>query len=481
MKTSLNFSVEIQKVNDIVTQSNSVQEKSKNTTAETGNKFSDYLQDKKEVNASVAKEAKCVAKDDKKAATDNELEDAKELDEKVKTLSKDDILQCLAALVETLNQAKSANEGNLSLQEKVDMVDKLNSSINESLMKALELKNNLDNNGSTNSTSKEVDPASLINNLLQLLDMNNADELLNKKSLTTAQSLLNQLGVAIDKDANFSGNKIEDKNFLQDLLNKLKEEVSSLLEKANKDEVSNNGDITKIIIPKENNKVNNAEGTNKALEKVETVVKENPSYEKSSNNSGNESKNDSNLSKDDKILKSILGEDSKGTPKVPFFATSTVQSGNVAAIKEVQVVNRATMAEDVIKSVKFMTSNNLKEMIVKVNPGNLGEITIRLVEEDGNMKLNIKASAKETYNLLSQQASEVKNHLSNQNIKIQEVNIGVYDDDTTFFKDGQFQNNFSEGEHKKGNSNAKTSKESYTEEEPAESELNELSNINMLA
>ena len=99
-----------------------------------------------------------------------------------------------------------------------------------------------------------------------------------------------------------------------------------------------------------------------------------------------------------------------------------------------------------------MVTNNIKEMTVKINPGQLGEITIKVIEEGGVMKANIKASSKETYTLLSQQLGDIKKHLGEQNIKIQEVNISIYDEDATFYKDGQFSSNsFQDGSNNRQN------------------------------
>lgn len=90
------------------------------------------------------------------------------------------------------------------------------------------------------------------------------------------------------------------------------------------------------------------------------------------------------------------------------------------------------MAQDIVKSVKYMQSNDMRELTVKVNPGTLGEITIKLVAQGDSMKANLQVSSKDTYNLINSQ--EIKNALNNENIKIAEVNISLYNEDTTFYK-----------------------------------------------
>ena len=49
------------------------------------------------------------------------------------------------------------------------------------------------------------------------------------------------------------------------------------------------------------------------------------------------------------------------------------------------------------------------------------------------MRAELKATSKETYNLLNSNLQEIKNNLQEQNIKIQEVSINIYNEDTTFF------------------------------------------------
>jgi flagellar hook-length control protein FliK len=49
------------------------------------------------------------------------------------------------------------------------------------------------------------------------------------------------------------------------------------------------------------------------------------------------------------------------------------------------------------------------------------------------MKANLKANSKDTANLLMQNLADIKSQLSDKSIKIDDVNIELYQDDTTFF------------------------------------------------
>ena len=94
--------------------------------------------------------------------------------------------------------------------------------------------------------------------------------------------------------------------------------------------------------------------------------------------------------------------------------------------------------------VKYMIKNSMEELNVKIYPKELGEITIKLISEVGVMKAEIKAASKETYNLLNSSLNEIKKTLENQNIRIQDVNIGIYNEDTTFFSGNKNSRNFNE-------------------------------------
>ena len=97
-----------------------------------------------------------------------------------------------------------------------------------------------------------------------------------------------------------------------------------------------------------------------------------------------------------------------------------------------------------------MQNNSIKELTVKVNPGTLGEITIRMVAEGDTLKANIHTANKETYNLINSQ--EIKNVLNTENIKVTEVNISLYNEDTTFFREnGDFSGELSKQNNKHGN------------------------------
>ena len=108
-----------------------------------------------------------------------------------------------------------------------------------------------------------------------------------------------------------------------------------------------------------------------------------------------------------------------------------VASSLISEVKPV-AVSRETVATDVVSNVKYMVKNQVEQLTVKIYPKELGEITIKIISEDGIMKADIKSTSKETYTLLNSNMEEIKKHLSNESLIIKEVNIGLYED-TTYY------------------------------------------------
>lgn len=111
---------------------------------------------------------------------------------------------------------------------------------------------------------------------------------------------------------------------------------------------------------------------------------------------------------------------------------------NVDNLNELPVINKSAFVSDILKNVKFMSINSMKELTVKIMPKELGEVVIKLVMDGNMLKANIQASNKEAYNLLNSQLSDLTKGLNE--VKIQSINISIYQEDTTFFA-GQFKDN----------------------------------------
>lgn len=181
--------------------------------------------------------------------------------------------------------------------------------------------------------------------------------------------------------------------------------------------------------------------------------------------------------KEKDILSKILNEDTGDAKFNNYYDrmfNNKLQS-NIEVITEPVNINKETMNTDIIKNIKYMIMDSIEELSVKIYPKELGEVTIKILSEEGIMKAEIKATSKETYNLLNANINDVKKNLESQNIKIQEVNIGIYNEDTTFFSGKE-----------KGNENSRSFnediKKSYIyEDDDVIEEVSFNNNVNYLA
>ncbi|MVX62530.1 flagellar hook-length control protein FliK [Clostridium chromiireducens] len=320
---------------------------------------------------------------------------------------------------------------------------KLNGNINTNDLKALI--GSIDNKSSNGMSN-------IMEKIMELLKDDSVKDKLDANSLKTMEKILGNLSAKLgDSDINSTKG------------------IKSLM-----------SEISNIINGRENN-------DNKILN-IQDVLGKNYSQENSesstnSNNSETSKGNSNRISKEEKFLNSLVGDNKDDSlNKINLFGTrtSTIQNQGADNVRGL-TINKATFADDLVKDVKFMSNNSLKELIVKVNPGNLGEITIKLVQEDGLMKANLKVNSKETAALLTQNLNDIKKQLGEQNLRITDINIELYQDDTTFFRGQGFGGQLSE-EQERRNSNSNDSVSginnvSISEEEMVENTIDNDSNL----
>lgn len=287
-----------------------------------------------------------------------------------------------------------------------------------------------------------------------------------------------------------------DTNAMDNYKNELSNKILSLLESLPKEAVDklsskigdeDNFKILVTLLNKESNKVNSIDekvSNTKVIVNDKFVDTKVTSIDKEISNKNN--LNDDSASKknisyenndEDKILSKIIDGDGKNSFSKILNYYDKLNKNNMEVIKEPVVVNKQTLDLDIIKNVKFMMKNAVQELKVKIYPKELGEMTIKILSEEGIMRAEIKATSKETYNLLNSNLHEIKKSLVDQNIKIQEVNIGIYNEDTTFFSGKE---NSSDSFRNQQSSESNNKSVFIDDEEDKEDLLNE-SNVNLLA
>ncbi|MBU3208849.1 flagellar hook-length control protein FliK [Clostridium algidicarnis] len=198
--------------------------------------------------------------------------------------------------------------------------------------------------------------------------------------------------------------------------------------------------------------------------------------------SGNEEDKELNL------LKSLMGEDKveKNFTKTFMINKSLMNNGEILETNGTEniVATKETMVSDVIKSVRFMEINNVKELTVKINPKELGQVIITLVQESDSMKAKIMASSKETYSLLNSNLKDLKNGMLEMNLKVNEIQVGISTEDFMSYSNlpqGFFESEFEKRQSNNGGKPKNVTKDEDTMIKDNDKEIIENGKINMLA
>ncbi|WP_300386305.1 flagellar hook-length control protein FliK [Clostridium sp.] len=360
----------------------------------------------------------------------NEVIDGKSKEDNVEAGDIIEVINLLSNLLSTVNinteiKAGELSDSNILVEGNLDDIKSLLSEVKVVVNKAEE--SNVFNSDSDLNTENKGN----IKNLKTLGDLINSlleeskgptDINLDKESLN--REILNLLNSISEKDV--------DSLNLDTNQNKIKEIISSLVNvKAYNEEL----EIKKepILLDKENDSL-------KDIIQLK-VIPNNLDDSKNSNNSelgsllkGNKGEEVSeDLNEEDKILSKFLVDDNKGSFGNILTSYDRFKNNPIDTIQKPEFINSQTIDDDIIKSVKYMVKNNMEELTVKIYPKELGELTIKILSEEGIMKAEIKATSRETYSILNANIAEIKNSLSGQDLKIQEVQVAIYNDDTTFF------------------------------------------------
>ncbi|WP_454053784.1 flagellar hook-length control protein FliK [Clostridium sp. Marseille-Q7071] len=176
----------------------------------------------------------------------------------------------------------------------------------------------------------------------------------------------------------------------------------------------------------------------KIVAKEEKIAIENENSKNTSNGDLKKS-----LSSEEKLLEKLIGEkeDGKLTKVNQFMNAFNNSKISMEEVKNVDklLINKVTFSEDIVKSIRFMELNNIKDLTVKINPKHLGEVIINLTMEQEAMRAQLKAANKDTVALLNANLRDITEKL-NENIKIQQVEVAIYNDDTTYFSSNEREN-----------------------------------------
>lgn len=308
---------------------------------------------------------------------------------------------------ETVNDIKNDDDSKLDVNSKEKLSkDTDTDKINEILMQIAQLLNSkidlkdLLGTFSNKISDLEGECKKLNLNFTQIIDMLKNNIISSQKNLL--ESLLNSDSLNSEPFTNKENN---DK-----LFSKIKSEFQSMI--------------------KDDNQIININLDNK---KPILVIDSNLSDGSKKENSSSAGFNNT----DEVRLKELTGDKNTKVDKVTSFMNmlraENINSENNISQGDV-TINRTSFTNDIIKAMKYMEVNNVKDLTVKVQPNNLGDILIKVTMENGVLKASVSASNKDTYSLLNSNISEIQNKLNISDIKIQNFTVNIYNEDTTFFK-----------------------------------------------
>lgn len=87
--------------------------------------------------------------------------------------------------------------------------------------------------------------------------------------------------------------------------------------------------------------------------------------------------------------------------------------------------NEFNIAEQITDGVKANLNLEKSEFTVKLNPEELGELTLKLVEENGKMVLDITAASEKTARLLNGDIAALRDSVGSMNIEVREVTVSA--------------------------------------------------------
>lgn len=349
------------------------------------------------------------------------------------------------------------------------------------------------------STSEDMQ--SLINLIITLLnkedtpkdEMVSSDLISGNEGKVELQPLLDLLGsekkanglLELLREASINSDM---KNKLTELLTLINEDITeldnsseSLMKLLTAEEGIDNDDLIsqlqKIVSMKDANKEEEPLNIPRRIELEANVIEKSSVVARVEDNEESSSSKDSKFSKETAILNKVINgeeKDSKVTRAADFmsyFENSVQKSGEVSSEKPI-AITKSDLNNDVIKALSYMDKNGVKDLTVKIYPKELGEISISVSMEQGALKAMIKATSKETVEMLALGLKDINEKLNGNNIKIQSVDIGLYEEDTTYYAHGNNQGKAYENGGQRGSENGRQGSEVNIVEEDVIPEAN---------
>lgn len=282
--------------------------------------------------------------------------------------------------------------------------------------------------------TKESNLGSDLKEIVKLLETMKNNE--TPIDLNNIKSMIDGIKESLEQSGK-NQNELDNQDFKTNVINELKVALSN--KSKEKDSINNTYKETNITDDKNISTSNiNVENANKSTNSNDTFKGSD------GNNKNSTSSEDKTIKKEDNFLDSLVNDKDKNTVNRFMPGTNSKINTFEAALEKTsesaQSVNKANVVDGIVKNIKFMQTNDLKELTVSMNPKDLGNLVIKISVEAGKLNAKIVAEKKETFDLINSNAIDVKNALGSVTDRVQEVSVNIQFGDATAyeqFKDGQ--------------------------------------------
>ena len=280
-----------------------------------------------------------------------------------------------------------------TLYEKFNIAEKIDSLTDlENIKSSLNSKLNLNEVENTKNILDAIENLHTSSESNYSLELNNND----------MKEILNNINYLINEGRNNS-NKINES--LNSLIDKIKNQIKDLDKSSQEDSMYENLDTVGILNQSKIDEYKSSKGTSNDIEYLENIVS----------------------ADDNSYINSFVG--------INEFNTVYRNSTSNDIPQPVTEIRQEFITEDIIKSVKYMKNSDLEELNVKLNPRNLGEISIKLSKNKEHSNLLITVDDNNILDLVNKNIEDIKKHLNDTDINIKDIVINVKSENENLFSD----------------------------------------------
>ena len=280
-----------------------------------------------------------------------------------------------------------------TLYEKFNIAEKIDSLTDlENIKSLLNSKLNLNEVENTKNILDAIENLHTSSESNYSLELNNND----------MKEIINNINYLINEGRNNS-NKINES--LNSLIDKIKNQIKDLDKSSQEDSMYENLDTVGILNQSKIDEYKNSKGTSNDIEYLENIVS----------------------ADDNSYINSFVG--------INEFNTVYRNSTSNDIPQPVTEIRQEFITEDIIKSVKYMKNSDLEELNVKLNPRNLGEISIKLSKNKEHSNLLITVDDNNILDLVNKNIEDIKKHLNDTDINIKDIVINVKSENENLFSD----------------------------------------------